>query len=286
MPVWPARLLWQRIETIHAVTYFAPESIGAARAAGLRGFWMGYFGFRACPLGAVGPEPVEAAFANFAGPMVARAVPDAWTYARPEQLRRIRAESAAGALRRCSTSVVRSAAEASDALSAAIAEASPLGRPMFAANRSVELLDDPVGCLWQQCTTLREHRGDGHVAALAAAGVDGCEAHLLLAADQGIDPHVFLEHRGWTSDQQEAARERLSDRGLLLAGVLTEVGHAVRADVESITDRIAAEPFLRSIGEPGLLAAIDALTPAALEVARSGILPFPNPMGLPQLAAG
>lgn len=49
----PERELWQRVETIHAVTYFAPESHAAAKAAGLKGFWMGYFGFRAAPLGAV-----------------------------------------------------------------------------------------------------------------------------------------------------------------------------------------------------------------------------------------
>ena len=253
MPTAPARQLWQRIETIHAVTYFAPESIDAARAAGLRGFWMGYFGFRACPLGAVGPEPVEAAFANFAGPMVARSLPDAWTFARPERLRVIRATAAAAALRRCSVSGLAS--------------------------------DDPVVRLWQHCTTLREHRGDGHVAALAAAGIEGCEAHLLLAADQGIDPQVFLEHRGWSDAQHEAARDRLVGRGLLNDGELTDAGRALRADVETTTDRIAAEPFLRSIGERSLLDAIDALTPLAIEIATSGVLPFPNPMGLPPLAA-
>ena len=59
-----ARELWQRIETLHAVTYFAPESISAAKSAGLRGFWMGYFGFRAAPLGTVGAGVVESAFAQ------------------------------------------------------------------------------------------------------------------------------------------------------------------------------------------------------------------------------
>ena len=48
-----ARDAWLRIESINAVTYFAPESRDAAKSAGLRGFWMGYFAFRAAPLGAV-----------------------------------------------------------------------------------------------------------------------------------------------------------------------------------------------------------------------------------------
>ena len=69
-----AREFWKRIETLHAVTYFAPESIEAAKTAGLRGFWMGYFGFRAAPLGKVNAGIVEAAFANFAPGMVRRSI--------------------------------------------------------------------------------------------------------------------------------------------------------------------------------------------------------------------
>jgi hypothetical protein len=34
-----ARQLWRRLETIHAVTYFAPESLAAAQDLGVRGFW-------------------------------------------------------------------------------------------------------------------------------------------------------------------------------------------------------------------------------------------------------
>ena len=50
------RALWVRVETIHAVTYFADESRAAANSCGMKGFWMGYFGFRAAPLGAVGAD--------------------------------------------------------------------------------------------------------------------------------------------------------------------------------------------------------------------------------------
>ena len=62
----PARTIWQQIEAVHAVVYFASEPAEAAKLAGLRGFWMGYFGFRAAPLGAVGPAAIVATFANFA----------------------------------------------------------------------------------------------------------------------------------------------------------------------------------------------------------------------------
>ena len=67
-----ARRLWALGEPFHALTYFADESRAAGEAAGLTGFWAGYFAFRAAPLGPVGPEVVTASFYNFAPAFVAR----------------------------------------------------------------------------------------------------------------------------------------------------------------------------------------------------------------------
>lgn len=47
-----------------------------------------------------------------------------------------------------------------------VAAANRTGRPMFAANAALQLPGDPIGAVWQPATTLREQRGDGHVAAL------------------------------------------------------------------------------------------------------------------------
>ncbi|MFQ6231024.1 helix-turn-helix domain-containing protein, partial [Nocardia sp. NPDC002869] len=60
-----ARQAWRLLEPLHAVTYFSPEPLQALKAAGYRGFWMGYFAGRAAPLGAAGPEVVHALFYNF-----------------------------------------------------------------------------------------------------------------------------------------------------------------------------------------------------------------------------
>ncbi len=57
-----SRQLWLRIETLHAVTYFGEESVEAGRRAQLTGFWMGYFGFRAAPMGRVPGAVVDATF--------------------------------------------------------------------------------------------------------------------------------------------------------------------------------------------------------------------------------
>ena len=50
------------------------------------------------------------------------------------------------------------------------------GRPLFAAHMQLPWPDEPHLVLWHAATLLREHRGDGHVAALLTAGLDGCVA--------------------------------------------------------------------------------------------------------------
>src|SRR3954451_21286151 len=95
-----ARRMWSLYEPLHVVTYFTPEARSAFEAAGLRGFWRGYFGGRAAPLGPVGPAPVVASFFSFAPPMVARALPDVWQRAEPAAVLRARLDGARAALTR------------------------------------------------------------------------------------------------------------------------------------------------------------------------------------------
>ncbi len=277
-----ARRIWTQLESLHAVTYFAPESIEAAKEAGLRGFWMGYFGFRACPLGPVDAGMIEAAFANFSPAMIRRAIPDAWKYANPSDLMLVRAQAAASALRRMSSQIEQAATAVNDDLEAVISCATSIGRPLFAANRDIGRLDDPVAQLWQNCTTLREHRGDGHVAALASAGIDGCEAHLLIAAEHGWQPDVFFDNRGWSGEQQQHARTRLAERGLLNESGLTTEGAALRSHVESTTDLRAAEPYERALHPDRRAELLAELERVADDIIRSETIPFPNPMGLPR----
>lgn len=78
-----AREMWERFEPVHDLVYFAPEARRAADGLGMRGFWMGYFALRAAPLGAVSPSVVTSGFYVFHPARVARALPDAWSYALP-----------------------------------------------------------------------------------------------------------------------------------------------------------------------------------------------------------
>ena len=94
-----ARRLWRVGEPVHAIVYFHPASTDAWAAAGLRGFWRGYFATRAAPFGAVGPGPVTATFYNFHPAMVAKALPEVWTMASPDEALAARLAGADAALR-------------------------------------------------------------------------------------------------------------------------------------------------------------------------------------------
>ncbi len=267
-----------RLETLHAVTYFAPESRGAADACGLRGFWMGYFAFRAAPLGAVGPEVVTAAFANFAPAMVERSIPDAWACAEPAALLDARRRAAAAALRRIVPAIARIDAGVVAVTDAVLTVPPTPELPLFTANRALATPTDAVEALWQACTTLREHRGDAHVVALRAAELAGCEAHVLYAAEQGVPESLLRDNRGWSEPEWEAARAALAVRGLVTAsGEVTPEGRALRAAVEAATDSRAVEAF----GALDTDALVGALDPLARAVVASGLVPYPNPMGLP-----
>lgn len=279
-----SRRLWQRIETLHAVTYFAPESRAAAKDVGLRGFWMGYFGFRAAPLGRASAGAIRASFANFALPMIQRSIPAAWDLCDPADLIDARAGAAATALRRLSPGLDDPTAGAlAETLARVVEVGDPLGRPLFAANACVESRHDPVEELWQHCTTLREHRGDGHVMALALEDIDGCEAHRLHAVHRGVPDEVLRDNRGFSHDEWDKAGERLEFRGLVATGRLTDRGRELIDRIESQTDRLAGVPLDRVLDDTAQQNLLDSLDALARPVAQSGVLPFPNPMGLPAL---
>lgn len=271
--------MWSFFEAIHAVTYFSPTCRSALAATGLRGFWMGYFAGRAAPLGPVGPAVVTATFFNFHPSMVARAIPDVWTFASPTAVLDARRSSAAAVLREVHPAVDGAATSILPVLADAVA-ADASGRALFGANRELGQPDDPVEALWQGCTSLREHRGDGHVAALVAHGLDGCEALVTLAAADGIPAELFLAGRGWSEDDWQSARGRLTRRGLLAGEALSPTGSALRAVIEATTDRLAATPY-DGMSDGGLSRLAAGLEEVAAAVSAAGIIPFPNEIGLP-----
>ncbi|MGI9028858.1 MAG: SCO6745 family protein [Ilumatobacteraceae bacterium] len=280
-----ARAVWQRLEPIHAVTYFAPEAIGALGAAGYKGFWMGYFAGRAAPLGPVGPEVVTAIFNNFAPGRVARALPDAWHLAGPDVALQARLDGSVDALRRAlddddgvgGGGEVETAAELAGR---AVRSAPVEGRPLFAANAALPWPDEPVAALWHAATLLREHRGDGHVACLTAAGLSGRESNVFQAAAGNTPRQVLAAARDYDEAEWQALVAALAERGVLTAdGDLTAAGRDLKRDLEQRTDEIAL-PAYAALSDAELDQLIAALTPLARAVVAAGDMPKVTPMGL------
>jgi hypothetical protein len=267
-----ARRMWHLLEPYHATVYFAPEVAQAMRDVGLKGFWMGYFAGRAAPLGAVGPEVVTALFFGFHPAMVARALPDAWERASPADVLAARRAAVGAALERVlgddlSCDALTEAAE----LARQAAEGCELAaRPLHAAHASLDWPDEPHLVLWHAATLLREHRGDGHVVALAAEGLDGCSAHVAAVETGGAPREALQPNRGWSDEEWEAARRRLA--GLDLADL--------RMRVEIRTDRLAVSPW-EHLGPDGTDRLAALLEPVAARIVADGAVPVPNPMGAP-----
>lgn len=277
------RRLWRLFEPYHAVTYFAPESRERYRDAGLRGGWMGYFAGRSAPMGSVGAPVVASVFYNFHPAMVRRAIPDAWAFSSPERVLAARLDAVDAALRRLlgEDATGPPVREAAALARAAVHETRPEGRPLFAANAALPEPDEPHLALWWATTCLREHRGDGHVTALVHAGIDGCEAHVALAAlgrSGGVGRDVLQPNRGWTDDEWAAASERLAARGWLRDGEATDAGRAGRQALEDDTDRLALEPWAR-LGEERTNRFATALEPLTRRLLAAGAIPATNPIG-------
>ena len=279
-----ARALWQYGEPVNAVIYYAPEVRAATDDLGLKGGWMSYFGCRAAPLGAVRAPVVAALFYVFHPSAVARAIPDAWTYATPSQLIEARLAAMDIALRRVlGDDVVQSpsVARAAELAAAAVRGCDMAGRPLGAANQALGAPDAPHLRLWQALTTMREHRGDGHVQRLVDAGIAPTEA-LVLQAATGRSPEDGLRaNRGWSDEEWSAAAASLARRGLVDEKIgITSEGMELRQRIEDGTDRLAA-PIVAGLRDDEADELIGLLRPLAETVMTSNLVPVHNNMGVP-----
>jgi hypothetical protein len=241
-----ARRLFGLTEPIAMVPYAAPEPTAEVMALGYRNYWDTYFAGRAAPLGRVPAEVVHAIFYNFADGEVARHIPHVWDIATPEAVLAARERGCAAAVRRIladqadSPGVARAAALATKAATSAPVE----GRALYAGLRTLAVPEEPVARLWHAANLLREHRGDGHVAALVSERIGGLESHALHAVSQGMPAEKFgrIHHLppatlGEVADGMRA-RDLIDD-----AGRITENGRKTKERIEALTDDLAAPAY-------------------------------------------
>ena len=74
---------------------------------------------------------------------------------------------------------------------------------------------EPIEKLWHAATLLREHRGDGHIAALVTAGVSGRESNVLHCAAGRVPAEFIRRSRDYGDDEWQQCTDSLAGRGLL-----------------------------------------------------------------------
>ncbi|GAA4855836.1 hypothetical protein GCM10023201_57760 [Actinomycetospora corticicola] len=242
-----ARRMFELLEPICLATYLGDEVNEEYAALGHRTYWDGYFAARAACLGRVPAEVVDAAFYSFAPGEVARHIPSAWETVPPEASVAAQRRGSVASLRRILGLVADSpeVARAADLVLQAATGAPVAGHVMYAGMRTLPVPAGSLERLWHAATVLREHRGDGHVAALVGARIGGTEAHALSALDMGIHPaESFGRIHHLPKARLTATMDGLRRRGLIDdGGRLTDAGRDLKQHVEDLTDAAAEAPY-------------------------------------------
>jgi hypothetical protein len=242
-----ARRMFELVEPIGMLPYSADEVNDSMFALGFTDYWDTYFAGRAAPLGTSVPaEVVHALFYNFAPGEVARHIPKVWSTTTPEAAIAARQEGAVNALRNTLGDLVDTPefARVVELLTQAATSAPLEGRPMYAALRALPLPDEPVARLFHSASLLREHRGDGHIAALMSEHIGGLEAHVLLAIDMGMPARKFGRIHHLPAALLADLIEQMLTRGLIEdESTFTPAGRRAKDQIETLTDELAVAPY-------------------------------------------
>ncbi|ETW92881.1 MAG: hypothetical protein ETSY1_41695 [Candidatus Entotheonella factor] len=246
-------------EPIAASVFFAPEAHAAyaelgfpnpgGEEFGIAKFdWDVYFVSRAACMGQVHGDVAAAVFGVFPHPLVSNAIAHGWTLTNPTDILAARQRGAIAALERLLGGVPEGTDRAVALLKRGLDAAHTSGKPVFSGLRTIGWTGTPLGDLWRACDMYREHRGDAHVMAWAAHGLNGCEACILNDLRQGLDLGSYVRTRGWTAEEVGAAIDALRARGWVVGNALSEAGREGREVIEVATD-IQQVSIVNAIGD-------------------------------------
>ena len=236
-------------DALEPVAMHAVWSASTRSALGEHGldFLQAYVCGRGAALGDTPSAVLVATFAVFDPGLI-----DAAWSARPSDLTKLiraRDTAASASLR----AVIGDADEAEVArvaglLEDACAGLDATGRPLFAALRAQPRLPDAYGRLWRAADVVREHRGDSHVAACVAAGLEPVAMNVLTELRVGYPLGEYTDTRGWPVASRDAAVARLEADGLVADGALTGAGQMFRDGLEATTDA-AQSALVAALGD-------------------------------------
>lgn len=235
----PARRLRDAIEPVAALSFWSKDVNDRYAERGLD-FLLGYVWGRSCVLGEPEPGVVAAAFGVFEPGLVAQLYTDARAAVPLAEIRAAKEEGLVATLHDVlgDPAQAEGLAETTAALQRSTTAVPLLGRPFFAALSTGEVPADPWAALWHACTVLRELRGDVHLAACVAAGLDGIESNVMTELWVGWEPLAYTGTRAWAPEAMDAAMATLAERGLVEDGgaALSGKGRDLREEIERITD--------------------------------------------------
>lgn len=267
LPTSPARRLRDALEPIATQGWWAREVHEHPSVAGL-GFFESYVWGRAASLGAPSAAVVVAAFGVFEPAFLGAVYERARSKVAQGDVLNARERGAASAL-----GAVLGAEEVSvlaDALLDAVEHLPVTARPLFAGLRSLPVPEDPYGRLWRAAELVREHRGDGHLAACIAAGLDPVESNLLTELWIGYAAGEYTATRGFSEERVAEALDGLGARRWVADGRLTPAGRAAREAVEDATDR-TEDQLMARLGHRAedLIARAEQLSAPLVEAGRA-----------------
>jgi hypothetical protein len=268
----PARSLRDAAEPIATLSWWGRPVYDRQAALGLN-FLTGYVWGRGSALGEPAGSVVAAAFGVFEPGLVVSLYDEARSLATHDQIRQTLQDGVVEAMTTVQTDDTGLDSTV-DLLRRAVAATDGFGRPLTAGLLALPWPAEPWAQLWHGCAILREFRGDSHLAACVAAGVDGVSANILTERMVGWEPLAYTATRGWSPEAMRASTERLSDQGLLTETGLSDEGQRFRDGIEQVTEA-AMQPVVEALGDD-LERLIDALQGWSDAVIAHGWFP-PDP---------
>ena len=233
----PARRLRDAYEPVAMHAVWSRQTNEALAALGLN-FLTGYVWGRASGMGEPAPAVVVSSFACFEPGLVSTLYEEGRGKVGRAELVAARDESTTRSLRAVLADVDDADVDrVVGVLRRGVDAADGTGRPLFSGLASQPWPEDPVGQLWRACDILREHRGDGHIAACVAAGIDAVAMNVLTELYLGMPLFSYSASRAWPADVLQATAERLRADGLMDGDELSDAGRRLRDDIEARTDR-------------------------------------------------
>ena len=264
----PARRLRDCLEPLAMHAVWSEEVNAALAELGLVEFFEAYVIGRAGPLGEVPGAVVSATFGVFEPGFLGQTWDAARSRAKLPEVIAVRDRATAASLRAVLDGHAQEAEvlAVAEVLERAVAGADDTGRALFAALRAQPRLTDPYGRLWRAADLVREHRGDSHLGASIAAGLDPVRMGILSEVWVGYPVGEYSGTRAWPAETHAAAVDRLEADGLIAGGEITDRGRAVRDAVEDATD-LAQRDLVHAIGTDFdmVTAHLDAWSAACIE---------------------